>query len=344
MQDALLDIRAEAHRMAVVYANAVLNIAALNCPEDINTGTMKMCGEREPQLVHPSTLDLDGRQLQLANSWEIRDKDLWTDELEKSPLVKRGWILQEQVLARRTLYFGQNQMLWLCSTGAACETYPDGVPQQIGLRSGFRFMRGAIEKAQAFIQNAANVNEVGPVPNQLVASSNLPGPETPQLQTPEMSGNIKPPQTLQANVQSRDRDSWEVWDSLVEQYSRRDLTKTTDKLIAIAGITSFFQSHLQDQFLAGLWLRHMPLTLLWKVVQGMPATENYRAPSWSWASIDGSIEPSKDESSPRDLRRPVSRVVNYSPETSAEYRFGEVEEGTFIKLEAPAAELHHETE
>ena len=45
-----------------------------------------------------------------------------------------------------------------------------------------------------------------------------------------------------------------------------------------------------DQYLAGLWRRHLPLQLLWSLSLGVvkPPTrpKPYRAPSWSWASLD----------------------------------------------------------
>jgi Heterokaryon incompatibility protein (HET) len=37
-------------------------------------------------------------------------------------LNKRGWVLQERALARRTIYFTQNQTYWECGEGVRCET------------------------------------------------------------------------------------------------------------------------------------------------------------------------------------------------------------------------------
>lgn len=38
------------------------------------------------------------------------------------PLNKRGWVLQERALARRTIYFAENQNYWECGEGVRCET------------------------------------------------------------------------------------------------------------------------------------------------------------------------------------------------------------------------------
>lgn len=40
----------------------------------------------------------------------------------QSPLNKRGWVLQERVLARRTIYFTDTQTYWECGRGVRCET------------------------------------------------------------------------------------------------------------------------------------------------------------------------------------------------------------------------------
>lgn len=39
-----------------------------------------------------------------------------------SNLNKRGWVLQERVLARRTIYFTGKQTYWECGSGVRCET------------------------------------------------------------------------------------------------------------------------------------------------------------------------------------------------------------------------------
>ncbi|SPJ72408.1 uncharacterized protein FTOL_02136 [Fusarium torulosum] len=43
-----------------------------------------------------------------------------------------------------------------------------------------------------------------------------------------------------------------IWGSLVKLYSRCDLTKTTDKLHAFAGLAQLFQEITGDEYVAGL--------------------------------------------------------------------------------------------
>ena len=83
------------------------------------------------------------------------------------------------------------------------------------------------------------------------------------------------------------------WYKLVEEYSRCDLTEDGDKLVAISGIAKIFQSCFKDNdYLAGLWRRDLVVGLLWRIPEynsPVRRPDLYRAPSWSWASIDAEI-------------------------------------------------------
>lgn len=78
------------------------------------------------------------------------------------------------------------------------------------------------------------------------------------------------------------------WTSLIERYSRCQLTNPGDKLVALSGIASLFRDKNQDQYVAGIFREDLEADLAWRVLepQQRPA---YRAPSWSWAAVDGSI-------------------------------------------------------
>ncbi|KFA70268.1 hypothetical protein S40285_09269 [Stachybotrys chlorohalonatus IBT 40285] len=78
------------------------------------------------------------------------------------------------------------------------------------------------------------------------------------------------------------------WKSIKEWYSGCDLTYPSDKLIAISGIARDMQQHSGDQYFAGLWRKNMIAELCWHVLKPCPRPP-YRAPSWSWASVDGSV-------------------------------------------------------
>ncbi|OCL14849.1 HET-domain-containing protein, partial [Glonium stellatum] len=81
------------------------------------------------------------------------------------------------------------------------------------------------------------------------------------------------------------------WYILVDRYCIRQLTQKMDKLPALSGLAHEMAAFVGDEYLAGLWRRDLALGLLWNTVDrgDLQACETYRAPSWSWASIDGQI-------------------------------------------------------
>ena len=94
-----------------------------------------------------------------------------------------------------------------------------------------------------------------------------------------------------------------LWQSVVKDYASRNLTKYSDKLIAIAGVAQEAEKRTKNRYLAGLWYDHLFMNLVWYVHSSigedkrdhenrpLPGDLPYReadpvAPSWSWASIN----------------------------------------------------------
>jgi hypothetical protein len=77
------------------------------------------------------------------------------------------------------------------------------------------------------------------------------------------------------------------WTRIVKQYSARYLTKETDRLPALSGLTGTFRDKELGEFVAGMWTKSLPLWLTWEVYgsQISPDPAVYVAPSWSWISI-----------------------------------------------------------
>lgn len=88
------------------------------------------------------------------------------------------------------------------------------------------------------------------------------------------------------------------WINLVERYTKYALTFGSDKLIAQSGIATYFHHTKlpREQYLAGTWACHMPDALLWTPIGGTRSPpDQYRAPSWSWASVDGAVSMGKTQ-------------------------------------------------
>ncbi|KAK8063169.1 HET-domain-containing protein [Apiospora saccharicola] len=94
-------------------------------------------------------------------------------------------------------------------------------------------------------------------------------------------------------VKGAPRSKERGWNAIVERYSKTNLTYGSDKLPALAGVAARMQDDAAgDQYLAGLW-RNSLLSdgLLWKRAGGAPTKRpEWRAPTWSWASVDGEIK------------------------------------------------------
>ena len=74
------------------------------------------------------------------------------------------------------------------------------------------------------------------------------------------------------------------------RYAACALTREEDKLAALSGLVKEFQTLVQAQYLAGLWNRHIVPQLLWELHRGGGyCSSTYRAPSWSWALVEGSF-------------------------------------------------------
>ena len=48
--------------------------------------------------------------------------DDFNKDVVESKLSKRGWVMQERLLAHRTIYFTETQTYWECGEGIRCET------------------------------------------------------------------------------------------------------------------------------------------------------------------------------------------------------------------------------
>ncbi|KAI9642444.1 hypothetical protein NHQ30_009249 [Ciborinia camelliae] len=81
------------------------------------------------------------------------------------------------------------------------------------------------------------------------------------------------------------------WQNIVRDYSGANLSFGKDKLPGLSGIAKSVHDEIGDQYLAGLWKKQIEGQLCWyrlpvhKICMRPP----WRAPTWSWASIDGPV-------------------------------------------------------
>lgn len=106
------DFEQEAERMEDVFSSAYCVIAASSAQAQ----TDGFLGSREDREY------LTIRQRGQCPVYICRLIDDFNKHVLEGPLNKRGWVMQERVLAHRTIYFTNKQTYWQCGDGVRCET------------------------------------------------------------------------------------------------------------------------------------------------------------------------------------------------------------------------------
>jgi hypothetical protein len=122
------------------------------------------------------------------------------------------------------------------------------------------------------------------------------------------------------------------WQNLLWSYGTRKLTNASDKLPALSGLARIFAERMQDEYIAGLWRSHLIQGLLWEGLRARRVSE-YRAPSWSWTSMDGTPGMGL-----LDEYEPLAEVLDVKVNLKGANPYGEVT-GGYIKLRAPVERL-----
>jgi hypothetical protein len=104
------DFGQECKRMEDVYSGAYCVLAA-SCATDQRSGFLRTRPNRRRIAV-----DLGG---DIFVGERIED---FRGDVLQGALHKRGWVLQEHALARRSIFFTQHQTYWECGDGVRCET------------------------------------------------------------------------------------------------------------------------------------------------------------------------------------------------------------------------------
>jgi hypothetical protein len=113
IQDDQEDWKREATRMQQVFSNANYVIAASSAGSSAE-GFLETRREERPFVTLRSSSG--------AITYICKFIDNFGKEMEEAPLNKRGWVLQERALARRSIHFTSNQVYLECGDGVHCES------------------------------------------------------------------------------------------------------------------------------------------------------------------------------------------------------------------------------
>lgn len=292
----------ESLRMNEVFGNAFLTIAATSATDSSsqplfpsktqpfkiqatdNRGSLFKIHVREQPNHYSFKAPFDeGAHM---NDWELPFNTSEESNLH-TPLLQRAWAYTERLLSPRVLHFTKSEMILECRERYQCEceriddtTYDarttDCIKQEFGKLLAETSSRSATNN------HGAPHNNLDSMTSQL-ASANLAN-------------------SSQELTRIRE-EALQLWSYVITEYTARNITYDSDRLIAIASIAKALSPTLQSGYIAGQWT-FSTLALLWYPNDNMRCRRSKnpagQVPSWSWASIEGSPIFS-DNSSAMDL-------------------------------------------
>jgi hypothetical protein len=252
IQDDRNDWKRESARMAEIYSNSYLNLAATGSADGGGgcflsrwTSSGK---SRFPVKLHEIKREVGGRTVAVFARRLLSDAHIHFTDLEPpsaediliaAPLLSRAWVMQERLLTARTVHFHSAELVWECKEGLLCECGALDDHNNASMRPGNRLKSAC---AEAFAGH-------------------------------------KNPQELAA-----------LWFELVTLYSRLKLTNESDRLPALSGLAKCFGDLSRGAYLGGLWESDLPKALLWQACPSIYGGARRAAlqdglPTWSWASV-----------------------------------------------------------
>jgi hypothetical protein len=242
-------------------------------------------------------------------------------------LDSRGWVLQEETLSRRQLSYTNTGIYWACAIWMCSESQPrgpDGWENSLKTPLSWKL-------ARAKRMNQCLWDEMIDTYRSRLSKVFYPGGNI---------HNIGPTNPFCQYWQKHTTPQYLLWDELIIEYTSRDLTKESDRLVALKGLETYFSALLNDRFLFCVWEKE-PWRLLFWVPAPKPISlkalgdstslpwRNLIAPSWSWLSAKGPIELLPLSSSDHFLK-----LVDVSVEESEDGFVGS------ISLQGPLLPVH----
>ncbi|KAK1990797.1 HET-domain-containing protein [Colletotrichum falcatum] len=279
VQDSSIDWVAEAASMGNIYKNALCNIAASDA-----SNSLEGC-------LYPRSHRVLGAE---RLPWDPISSDHWnlmnappSEPHESSQLYSRAWVLQEFLLARRTVDCGRDQLFWRCDELMASEEIPQGYPMVRSSYAQYEYTHPAREVLKNQACNASLKLMVEKM-KQWETRHREP------LETPGFSGDGK---SSYSHMYDSEGSPSILWTKLVDQYSSMSITKEEDRLAAVAGVADAFRPFLGEYY-AGMWEYLLPPYLVWSTKPDLGShwaqsrckrPSPKRGPTWSWISLEGPI-------------------------------------------------------
>lgn len=286
------DWKVQASMMGDVYQHAIVNIAATSSKHSGEGLFRNRNVEHLRETIIAVARDWSGGLE--PGEYRLIHSGMWTENLDRSPLLQRGWVFQERVLSKRMLHFGAKQIMWECASLQASETFPEGEAKNDPEKS----VKTTLNKMQLYSKVGTRTRLIG---------------------LERISGNLL-------------YKLWR--DLVAQYSQCGLTREKEDKLVALSGLASKVSTFLgaTDIYLAGIWKNDLCTGLLWfklTPLDGIGRTPASRmvdsaTPSWSWASITGRVLLHPEVFAGEDLVEIEDLGTSLSTQ---ENRFGQVSEG-----------------
>jgi hypothetical protein len=310
VQDDDIDWQIESAKMAAIYQNAFLTLAATSS-SDCSGGCYL---EKDVAVVEH---EIYAGQASNTSSpiWVRKKLNHWTvpptqRSIQLHPLLSRGWAFQERILSPRVLHFCGEEMVWECKETIECECGGLSAPfipkdqfdQMIEPEVDEELSNEPPDQVDGIIERPPN-SLLKTQSNRNTSRRRRRVREVFQVSEMRQKLGAKSSRFFQRLSHSHKNNNMEIaiyyatsygmtWHRLVEQYSFLQLTKATDRLPALSGLAQRASLFL-GTYLAGLWSVNLLSDLMWRVdkldFESMRSTQ-YTGPSWSWVAVTQPVE------------------------------------------------------
>lgn len=209
------------------------------------------------------------------NDWEI-PFNISEDANQDTPLLKRAWAFIERLLSRRILHLTKSEMILECREGYQCECgrianpaldsrATDSIKQELAR------IVAETDRRPSFDGSGDQMNSIEAVTTQLASTTLTKGAKS---------------------ISQKREEALQLWSYIVTEFTARNLTYDSDRLLAIASLANQLSPALHSGYVAGQWT-FSTMGLLWYPNDSTRCRRSkfltgQNVPSWSWASVEGS--------------------------------------------------------
>jgi hypothetical protein len=303
--------------MSDIYKNAFLTIVAARARStddgfladraSPDTGLWKALVPLAYPLPHPEAatfaeaLALPRPPAGRAGTLYLQEEPASMSGTLRDPVSERAWCLQERVLSPRVVSYGR-WATWRCNGAVASD-------------GGFYLREGREESGEGEGEDGSGDAAVRRLTQALVMG--------------------------EGEGQARRKQLLGTWRAIVQDYTKRKLTLSTDKMPAIAGVAREIGKLTGMEYLGGLWRENMLQDLMWYARthewRNRPAYPDGfpQAPTWSWAAVEA---PALCDAVTEDST-PLARVLSCEVQQVGDRPTYDAISGGTVEIQGPFAEL-----